>query len=63
MFVWIATNMTRVQNDSMMSTLIDELVRRWNVVKMRNTRFNPIEMILNESIEMNDLLPFVRDEL
>jgi hypothetical protein len=62
-FVWIATNMTRVQNDSMMSTLIDELVRRWNVVKMRNTRFNPIEMILNESIEMNDLLPFVRDEL
>jgi hypothetical protein len=55
--------MTRVQNDSMMSTLIDELVRRWNVVKMRNTRFNPIEMILNESIEMNDLLPFVRDEL
>jgi len=54
--------MPRVENDSMMSTLIDELVRRWNAVKMRNTRFNPIEIILSESIEFASLLPFVRDE-
>jgi hypothetical protein len=63
LFAWMASSLRLFLDDPSLPVLLDELVRRWNTVIMRDHSFNPIERILRERLDTSTMLPFARHEI